>query len=427
MATMSLDQFYALEQTDKTQKRGLGDGLYGLILPKNKKSNSSPKTGKYFYWKNAKYEIRIGACKKFTEKQARKKVLEFQDCVRQGKNPKSLGIPTAKETKTFKNAADAWFNSPEVQILITPITRQNYKNQLYRQALPFIGKDTLLKDLQWSDETNGREILMNMFDTLRIGRTGEQARKVLGVCRQVFNYAIERDWMSKNSNPALTPHKLKLVKKHHPTITWTEVPQLFEDFERNEPNGLYENLMVLKMLTMTGLRISTVVRFQWSWIKEVEGINCIVIPSGTKGLKDPRFEVINGNGQDHLVPITDQIQSLLDEIRPKTFHTDYVFASPRSGKYPHICEDAPNRLLNRLGYKDRLTAHGWRQVFLTAGQEVCGFARDIIQRQMGHRNPNGDEVTKAYDRSKHLVKRKDFLEKWCNALVEQGLVVGGAN
>ena len=68
-----------------------------------------------------------------------------------------------------------------------------------------------------------------MFDTLRIGRTGEQARKVLGVCRQVFNYAIERDWMSKNSNPALTPHKLKLVKKHHPTITWTEVPQLFED------------------------------------------------------------------------------------------------------------------------------------------------------------------------------------------------------
>ena len=81
MATMSLDQFYALEQTDKTQKRGLGDGLYGLILPKNKKSNSSPKAGKYFYWKNAKYEIRIGACKKFTEKQARKKVLEFQDCV----------------------------------------------------------------------------------------------------------------------------------------------------------------------------------------------------------------------------------------------------------------------------------------------------------------------------------------------------------
>ena len=75
MATMSLDQFYALEQTEKTQKRGLGDGLYGLILPKNKKSNSSPKTGKYFYWKNAKYEIRMVLVRNLRKNRQGKKYL----------------------------------------------------------------------------------------------------------------------------------------------------------------------------------------------------------------------------------------------------------------------------------------------------------------------------------------------------------------
>ena len=43
---------------------------------------------------------------------------------------------------------------------------------------------------------------------------------------------------------------------------------------------------------------------------------------------------------------------------------------------------------------------------------------------MGH--VIGDNVRQAYDRSEHLVARKDFLEKWCNALVEQGLVIVGA-
>ena len=45
--------------------------------------------------------------------------------------------------------------------------------------MPFIGKDTLLKELQWRDETHGRQIILDMVETLKKGRKGEQARKVL--------------------------------------------------------------------------------------------------------------------------------------------------------------------------------------------------------------------------------------------------------
>jgi len=430
MSTLTVEQFLSLEPTDKTQRKGLGNGLYGLIIPKNKKKKISKFSGKYFYWKNSKFEKRIGACNKISEKQARKKVLEFQDWVRQGKSIKSLGQPEPKDTATFKDAADGWFNSSDVQEFLSAVTLQNYKNQLYNQAMPLIGGDTLLKDLMWRDETRGKEIVMDMLQILKKGRTGEQARKVLGVCRQVFDYAIERGWMSQGSNPAVLPRKWKQVKGHNPSITWKEVPQLLHNLKMNEPNGTYEVQMVVKMMLMTALRASAVTQLRWSWIKEVEGIKCFEIPpfvviDGKKvpvsGVKRNTYDIKKGIAKPLFVPITDQMEELLDDIRHKTKHTDYVFLSPRGKKYPHVCPDAPNKHLRELGYEGKLTAHGWRSVFYTAGQEILNINLGIIKRQMGH--VIGDKVQQAYDKSEHLVARKDFLQKWCDALVDQGLVI----
>lgn len=422
-----VEEFFALEPSERVQKRGLGNGLYGIVLkkPKNKKYTSKLE-GKYWYWKNAKFQPkRLGVCNKVSEKEARKKVAAIKDWVRQGRNPKFFGRPSDSDTKTFKNAADSWYNSEDVQRFISPITRQNYKNQLYNQALPFIGKDTLLKELQWRDETNGRQIILDMVATLKKGRKGEQARKVLGVCRQVFNHAIDQNWMSKNSNPAMLPHKWKQIKDHNPTISWDEVPQLLQDINRNEANGTYEVQMVVKMLLMTSLRASALVQLRWSWIKEVDGIKCFEIPAGTIGCKHGFYKVLQGNGTPHYVPITDGIQELLDDIRPKTGHSDYVFYSPRGKKFEHVCPDAPNKHLRKLGWGGKLTAHGWRSVFLTVGQDSLSTDHEILQRQMGH--AIGDHVRQAYDRSKQLVARAKFLQQWCQRLVESGLVIREEN
>ena len=40
---------------------------------------------------------------------------------------------------------------------------------------------------------------------------------------------------------------------------------------------------------------------------------------------------------------------------------------------------------------------------------------------MGHKL--GDAVRQAYDKSKMLEERKEFLDQWCNALVVQGLKI----
>ena len=340
--TLSYTEFLNRAPSVKIQKFGLGQGLYGGIEPEHKGG------GKYLFWRNSKYEKRIGTLKKYSERKARRKVEEFKTLVDQGKNPITFTKKTSASTKTFKDAADIWFTSINNVKHLTPITINNYKKQLYNQALPFIGGNTLLRDLQWRDDTEGRATIMGMVTHFKKGRTGEQARKILGVCRQVFDYAIDLGWMSQGSNPAHLPKKWKQEKGHNPTIKWEQVPQLIQDINLNECDGTYEVQTVVKFMLMSFLRASTVVCLKWKWLTEVEGIKCFVIPPETSGLKNPRFKVSSGEVDPHYLPITDEMQELLDDMHIKTGHSEYIFLSPRGRKYPHICPDAPNKYLREL-------------------------------------------------------------------------------
>jgi len=89
---------------------------------------------------------------------------------------------------------------------------------------------------------------------------------------------------------------------------------------------------------------------------------------------------------------------------------------------PHINESALNNHLKvGLGYGGKQTAHGLRQLPLTAGQDVLDFPAEIIQRQMAH--AIGDKIRMAYDKSQQLEERRMFMDTWSDALITHGLKV----
>ena len=73
----------------------------------------------------------------------------------------------------------------------------------------------------------------------------------------------------------------------------------------------------------------------------------------------------------------------------------------------------------KMGYKGLTTAHGFRHLALTAGQEVLKVDHEIIQRQMAH--SFGDKIRGYYDKSQMLTERKDSMIAWCDALVDKVL------
>ncbi len=69
--------------------------------------------------------------------------------------------------------------------------------------------------------------------------------------------------------------------------------------------------------------------------------------------------------------------------------------------------------LYRMGYKGKMTGHGFRSVASTLLNEI-GFTPDAIERQLVHCERN--EVRGAYNRAEYLPERKRMMQHWADYL-----------
>lgn len=65
--------------------------------------------------------------------------------------------------------------------------------------------------------------------------------------------------------------------------------------------------------------------------------------------------------------------------------------------------------LYRLGYKGKMTGHGFRAVASSALNEA-GYRPDVIERQLAHKEPN--KVRAAYNRTEYLPERRKMMRQW---------------
>ena len=65
--------------------------------------------------------------------------------------------------------------------------------------------------------------------------------------------------------------------------------------------------------------------------------------------------------------------------------------------------------LARLGYKGRMTGHGFRGLASTVLHE-SDFGHLVIERQLGHLDR--DEVSSAYNHAEFLTQRAEMMQWW---------------
>ena len=68
--------------------------------------------------------------------------------------------------------------------------------------------------------------------------------------------------------------------------------------------------------------------------------------------------------------------------------------------------------LERLGFKGRMTGHGFRALAMTTIKEKLGYRHEVIDRQLAHAPQS--MVTRAYDRAKFLDDRKKMMQDWAD-------------
>ena len=331
-----------------------------------------------------------------------------------GKDPRELKkeeravVVEQQKTPTLERAATEFLERSHLK----RTTLKDYRNMLFNQIIPKFGAETPIKNLAWDakqpDGKTGRQAILDFKKEIEGRGSKVASEKMLGVMRGVFAYSIDQAWMNE-PNPAQSSRFSKAQHKPqpNPSLDWDQLPKFFDDLERNDPNAALVILLAVKILVMTFLRVGSLTPAKWDefdFKKEIW-----TIPAD-------RMKT----GKSHKVPLTEPIKDVLNRLHTFTGETDYVFFSPRGREYQHVHRDSLNAHLKKMGYKGLTTAHGFRHLALTAGQEVLKVDHEIIQRQMAH--SFGDKIRGYYDKSQMLTERKDFMISWCDALVEQGLI-----
>jgi integrase len=117
--------------------------------------------------------------------------------------------------------------------------------------------------------------------------------------------------------------------------------------------------------------------------------------------------------EPHIVPLSRQAVAVLQDLRPLTGRSLFVFPSVRTPLRP-MSDNTVNAALRRLGYaKDEMTGHGFRSMASTLLNEQ-GWNRDAIERQLAH--GERDAVRAAYNYAEHLPERRRMMQAWADYL-----------
>ncbi len=127
------------------------------------------------------------------------------------------------------------------------------------------------------------------------------------------------------------------------------------------------------------------------------------------------------SGRPHIVPLSKQAVTILDDLHTLTGPNGYVFPSVRSMLRP-LSENTLNAALRRIGYtKNQITTHGFRSMASTLLHEQ-GYPSLHIERQLAH--VEGNKVKASYNHAEYLPQRREMMQHWADYL--DGLKKGAA-
>ena len=244
-----------------------------------------------------------------------------------------------------------------------------------------------------------------MLDTVRrIEARGalETAHRVLGICGQVFRYAIATGRATYNPSGDLRGALPPAKATHFASVTEprqvAEVLRALDGYE-----GTLTVRCALRFAPLVFVRPGELRHAQW---KDIDLDNA-----------EWRYLVTKTETQ-HIVPLSKQAVEILRELQPLTGRGRYVFPSARDHKGDRAMSDnAILAAMRRMGIgKEEMSGHGFRAMARTILDEVLGFRPDFIEHQLAHRvrDPNG----RAYNRTAHLPERRKMMQAWADYLDE---------
>ena len=340
-----------------------------------------------YKYADKRQSLTIGKYPSMSLADARQRNQQIKDLIGQGINPKQEKKRLQSDTdgtKTFDAIAQRWHDDRKSHI--APTTYSRDYSQYQRDIKPTIGHLNI-------DEITAPDILAIGKAVEARGAT-DMARRAIRQTGQIFKQAIREGLITHNPandlTEALQPHKVK----HHSRITSQQLPKLLQDIDAYGGDVLVK--LGFWFMCYTFVRTQELRLMEWSEVDYKAKI--WRIPAEKMKMDRP-----------HLVPLTPQTMKILQEIKAKGFSDKYVFFNTTTRK-PYST-NAFITALWRMGYKGRMTGHGFRGLASTTLHEK-EFMHEAIELQLAHEKEN--KISKAYNGAQHLPYRTKMMNEWAN-------------
>jgi integrase len=225
------------------------------------------------------------------------------------------------------------------------------------------------------------------------------AKRSLQMTGQVFRYAIAHGYAKRNPAVEIRPSDiLKSVRKvNYPRIDAKELPELLRKVEVYQ--GTHITRIAIKLLALTFVRTSELIEAKWSEFNfDTARWD---IPAERMKMRTP-----------HVVPLAKQTLETLEILRPLSGGSEWLFPGDRNRSKP-MSNNTILKGLERMGYKGKMTGHGFRGLASTVLHEQ-GYAHDHIELQLAHAPRNA--VSAAYNHALYLEPRAKMMSDWADFL-----------
>ncbi|MEA9905895.1 integrase arm-type DNA-binding domain-containing protein [Xanthomonas campestris pv. raphani] len=226
----------------------------------------------------------------------------------------------------------------------------------------------------------------------------ETAHRARAHAGRVFRYAIATGRVERNPADNLAGALEQPKTKHFASLTDPEqIGNLLRALWAYQ--GAAVTQAALKLAPMLFVRPGELRHAKWAHI-DLDAAEWRYVTSKTK--------------TPHIVPLSSQVVTVLQDLLPLTKRSDYVFPGVRSSGRP-MSENTINAALRNMGFDgETIVGHGFRAMARTVLDEVLGFRPDYIEHQLAHavRDPLG----RAYNRTAHLPERKKMMQAWADYL-----------
>ena len=351
----------------------------------------SPEGGKrwrfrYRFQDKAKM-ISLGVYPSVSLKEARSKASDAKKVLDSGIDP-SIKKKAAQGGNTFQEVAKEWF------IRFSPTTTERYAaevwSRLEREVFPFIGN----KPLTDIDAPAVLSVLRRTEDRGIVITT----HKIKSHISQIYKYAIACGLAFTDPSRDLSAALRSRSSKPMPSIIEPKDVGKLMVAIHGYPRPVVRSALLLGALTF--VRPGELRTAEWEEF-DLDTAEWR-IPAHKMKMKRP-----------HIVPLSSQALDILNELKPITGHSAYLFPSTRTISRP-MSDMTVNVALRALGYaQGEMTGHGFRAMASSLLAEQ-GWSIDAIERQLAH--VEGNKIRAAYHRSEHLEERKKMMQGWADYL-----------